>query len=153
MEREEQEWMEWEAISVGEAAEAPIDLIWAFYPKRVPPIPIARNLGEITRGKNKIAWVSDSEFQAIIEQKNLIYDRMNDLAPSPFWNDHRNSLIRDYILPPRGGEFTVPVLKAKFQSLVGPNPQDSLIYKQLIRSRNEFYTNAPFVGPINPFQG
>jgi len=91
--------------------------------------------------------VDDSEIDRIVSLKNEILDRMVELDHSPFWNTHRNRLIRDYILPPKGGEYKIPTLESKLESLFGENPTSSIIYKDLIRWRASFHMDAPFRGP------
>jgi hypothetical protein len=91
--------------------------------------------------------VSDSEIDRIVYLKNEILNRMFELDHDAFWNAHRNRLIRDYIVPPHGAEYGIRVLESKLDSLFGENPTSSIIYKQLIRSRDSFYMDAPFRGP------
>lgn len=91
--------------------------------------------------------VDDDEINQIINLKNFILDRMVELDHSPFRNTHRNRLIRDFIQPPRGGEYRIPILEAKLGSLFGENPASSKIYKELIRLRDSFHIDAPFRGP------
>lgn len=53
--------------------------------------------------------VSDHEIDLIVNLKNDIINRMGELDPDPFWTSHRRRLIRDYILPPVGGEYRIKV--------------------------------------------
>nr|YP_010833593.1 hypothetical protein QLP06_mgp020 [Jatropha curcas]WFG81219.1 hypothetical protein [Jatropha curcas] len=61
------------------------------------------------------ATVSETELNRIVELKGKILTRMSELDFNPFWDQHRNTLIRDYMRPPRGGEFKISVLEAKLQ--------------------------------------
>lgn len=65
-------------------------------------------------GKRNIT-VSDTEIDRILERKGQILDRMSQLDFNPFWHQHRNTLIRDYLRPPRGGEFKISVLEAQLK--------------------------------------
>lgn len=96
---------------------------------------------------NRNSTVDDWEIDRIVSLKNEILDRMIELDHSPFWNTHRNRLIRDFIQPPQGGEYRIPVLEAKLGSLFGENPASSCFYKNLIRLRDSFHIDAPFRGP------
>lgn len=108
---------------------------------------VIKNRLTIYRLGQRNSTVDDSEIDRIVSLKNDILNRMFELDPSPFWNTHRNRLLRDYIQPPRGGEYRIPVLEAKLDSLFGENPATSLIYKQLLKWRDSFDIDAPFRGP------
>nr|KJB09737.1 hypothetical protein B456_001G161300 [Gossypium raimondii] len=92
--------------------------------------------------------VDDSEIERIISLKSDILTRMYELDQNPFWTAHRNRLIRDYILPPRGGEYRIHVLQSKLDSLFGENPTNSFIYHQLNRVRDSFLRDGRFQGPL-----
>ncbi|KAG4166893.1 hypothetical protein ERO13_A13G161901v2 [Gossypium hirsutum] len=77
--------------------------------------------------------VDDSEIERIISLKSDILTRI---------------LIRDYILPPRGGEYRIHVLQSKLDSLFGENPTNSFIYHQLNRVRDSFLRDGRFQGPL-----
>lgn len=93
------------------------------------------------------ATVSETEINRIVELKGQILDRMSQLDFNPFWAQRRNTLIRDYLRPPRGGEFKISVLEAKLQELFGENATRSSIYYELVRAREYFHIDGPFRGP------
>lgn len=72
---------------------------------------------------------------------------MSQLDFNPFWHQHRNTLIRDYLRPPRGGEFKISVLEAKLKLLFGENATSSNIYKELVRARKSFNLDGPYRAP------
>lgn len=72
---------------------------------------------------------------------------MSQLDFNPFWGQHRNTLIQEYLRPPRGGEFSIPVLETKLQHLFGENAESSKIFKELTRVKENFHIDAPFRGP------
>ena len=93
------------------------------------------------------ATVSDEEINRIVDLKRQIIDRMAQLDVNPFWTQQGNTLIQDYLRPPRGGEFKTSVLEAKLQDLFGQNAPSSKIYKELLRARDFFHIDGPFRGP------
>ena len=108
---------------------------------------VLRNRLIVHRLGRKNSTVSDDEIDRIVDLKDQIITRMAQLDANPFWNSRRNVLIRDYVQPPRGGEYKIPVLEAKLEQLFGNNPQSSFIYKELIRARDLFHIKGPFRGP------
>jgi len=101
----------------------------------------------INRLGRQNAAVEESELEALIHLKSRILDRMWELDRTPFWGAHKNRLIRDFIQPPRGGEYRIPTLRSKLDSLLGQDPQNSRMYQQLIRLRDSFDVDAPLRGP------
>ena len=79
--------------------------------------------------------VENAEIHTIFDLKDRIVQRMEQLNPDPFWANRRLNLIRDYLQPPRGGEFTIPTLEKKLEQLFSANPEGSVIYKQLLRAK------------------
>lgn len=96
----------------------------------------------IYRMGGKRFQVDDSEINQIIHLKDPILTKMDELAPNTFWNQYRNRLIRDYIVPNSGGEYKVSTLASKLNDLWGANPTGSTIYKDLIRRRDLFHLEA-----------
>ncbi|GAA0140198.1 hypothetical protein LIER_44050 [Lithospermum erythrorhizon] len=87
--------------------------------------------------------IDDSEIERIINLKQQILDRMQELDPNnPFWTHYRNRLIRDYIIPSSGGEYKVSTLADKLNALWRDNPTESTIYQDLIRRRDLFHIEA-----------
>ena len=108
---------------------------------------VMRNRLLVHRLGRKNPVLSEAEIDRIVDLKDRIITRMAQLDANPFWNNHRNVLIRDYMQPPRGGEYKIPVLEAKLEQLFGNNPASSFIYKELIRARDFFHIDGPFRGP------
>lgn len=108
---------------------------------------VLRNRLLVHRLGRKNPTVSEDEIDRIVDLKDRIITRMAQLDANPFWNNHRNVLIRDYMQPPRGGEYKFSVLEAKLEQLFGNNPESAFIYKELIRARDLFHTDGPFRGP------
>lgn len=120
----------------------------------IPPEPDLDSVKEIMRDRllvhrlgQRQATVSETEINRIVELKGQILDRMSQLDFNPFWAQRRNTLIRDYLRPPRGGEFKISVLEAKLQELFGENATRSSIYYELVRAREYFHIDGPFRGP------
>lgn len=90
--------------------------------------------------------MDNEEVDKIINLKSAITDRMVELDQSAFWNIHRNRIVRDFIQTPKGGEYRIPVLEGKLQSLFGDSPRGAF-YDQLLKMKNSFYEEAPFRGP------
>lgn len=108
---------------------------------------VLRNRLIIHRLGQKGRTVSDDEITLILDRKDKILSRMFELDSNPFWNQRRHTLIRDYMLPPRGGEFKISVLEGKLEQLLGENATSSSIYKELIRARDYFHIDGRFRGP------
>lgn len=79
--------------------------------------------------------VSDNEINTIFDLKDQIVRKMEQLNPNPFWANHRMLIIQKYLLPPRGGEYTIRTLEKKLQQLFPANPEGSFIYKELLRAK------------------
>lgn len=120
----------------------------------IPPEPDLNSVKNVMKDRllvhrlgQRHATVSETEISRIIDLKGQIIDRMAQLDFSPFWNQHRNTLIQDYLRPPRGGEFKISTLENKLQDLVSENATNSSIYKELVRAREFFHIDGPFRGP------
>ena len=120
----------------------------------IPPEPDLDSVKDVMRDRllvhrlgQRHATVSDEEINRIVDLKRQIIDRMAQLDVNPFWTQQGNTLIQDYLRPPRGGEFKTSVLEAKLQDLFGQNAPSSKIYKELLRARDFFHIDGPFRGP------
>lgn len=91
--------------------------------------------------------VDPAEVNSIVALKNEIFERAGHLDHSPLWTTHRNRLIRDFLQPPRGGEFSVSALQKKLTDLHGENPTSSPVFKQLQRIKRDFFLDAAFRAP------
>lgn len=90
--------------------------------------------------------MDNDDVDQIINIKSKITERMFVLDQSDFWNIHRNRIVRDFILTPKGGEYQIHVLVGKLHSLFGESPRGAF-YDQLLKMKNSFYEEAPFRGP------
>lgn len=79
--------------------------------------------------------IENEEIEKIIKIKGDILDRRAQLDFNPFWGQHRNTLIRDYLRPPQGGEFRICTLQRKLQDLFAENAESSQIFKELTRAK------------------
>lgn len=120
----------------------------------IPPEPDLESVKDVMRDRllvhrlgQRHATVSEDEINRIVDLKGQIIDRMSQLDVNPFWNQHKNTIIRDFLRPPRGSEFKISTLEAKLQDLFGENATRSSIYKELVRARKYFHIDGPFRAP------
>jgi hypothetical protein len=114
----------------------------------LPPEPTQHDVIETIRTRLLIHRLggtkdtTDEEVAQVFRLKGEILTRMSHISPNPCWDNHRMFLIRNFLTPPRGGEYSIRMLQTKLEQLHSENAEQSFVYKELFRAKDEF---APFL--------
>jgi len=83
-------------------------------------------------------YVPIEDLRAIVHLKGEIIARMSQLDPDPFWMEHRDRIISESILTPKGPEYKLAALQGKLVELQSADAPNSDFFKRLKGIRDHY---------------
>lgn len=101
------------------------------------------------RLRERLNWngrpnVSVDDIQAMLNMKEEIVMRVAQLDPHPFWTEHKARIISDYIMTPKGEEYSLATMEKIWRGLEAENPQNHSFLKRMIKVRQDFLLTGRF---------
>lgn len=101
------------------------------------------------RLRERLNWnghpnVSLDYIQAMLHLKEEIVMRIAQLDPHPFWTEHKARIIDNYIITPKGEEYSLSTMEKIGRGLEAENAPNHYFLKRMIGVRKDFLWTGRF---------